>query len=455
IVWYRPRFEGGGKPPLLLRDYAKFGARFEVDQRAIFADTVKYLDAAIEAVNERARTPDELARRHSLNTALLRRWIDVLGLEASNREQGRPVPAVALELLDTPLPKREGRPAINGWGPRGADLPVLVANASKQIENIPGRVSPHGIAVHPTPTQFVAAVWKSPLEGKVRIHAKVAHAHPACGNGVAWWLEHRRANKASRLAEGAVDLGKETKVRSRELKVAKGDLITLAVDPRDANHVCDLTEISFTITETDKPGRVWDLASDVSDNVLAGNPHADKRGNADVWRFVRGPVRPIRQARIPSGSLLDRWRRIAFDPKQKTERDKLARQVRALLIGARPAREKHPDRLLYDTLLSLDGPVLGGMDWTRLPKNPSAGPSRYGLDRGRFGRHPQGKSADEVSLIAPATSVVEVRLPAPLFQERAFVVEGRLDPDGPDRVVQFQVLTAPPRADAPLDGKTP
>jgi len=39
---------------------------------------------------------------------------------------------------------------------------------------------------------------------------------------------------------------------------------------------------------------VWDLAADVADGVLDGNPHADKHGNADTWSFVFGaaPVAP-------------------------------------------------------------------------------------------------------------------------------------------------------------------
>ena len=28
---------------------------------------------------------------------------------------------------------------------------------------------------------------------------RVAHAHPACGNGVAWAIEHRRAERATIL----------------------------------------------------------------------------------------------------------------------------------------------------------------------------------------------------------------------------------------------------------------
>src|SRR5262249_46283933 len=155
-------------------------------------------------------------------------------------------------------------------------------------EHVPGRASPHKVTVHPTPTQFVAAVWKSPFEGSIRVAAHIVHAHPACGNGIAWWLEQRRADHATVLAEGALDVGKESKVLPKTLAVAKGDQVLLAVDARDGNHACDLTEITLTITEVEKPGRVWDLAADVADNILDGNPHADRLGNKDVWSFSAG-----------------------------------------------------------------------------------------------------------------------------------------------------------------------
>ena len=66
-------------------------------------------------------------------------------------------------------------------------------------------------------------VWKSPIAGQVKIAARVAHAHPACGNGVAWWVEHRRDARAAVLAEGAVALGGEAKPPTRTLTVAVGD----------------------------------------------------------------------------------------------------------------------------------------------------------------------------------------------------------------------------------------
>ena len=460
-VWHRPRFEGGGKPPLLLRDYARFGRQFEVDYRAFFADAARHLAAAVEVANDRARTPEKLAGEHGLDAALLKRWIDLLALEPPGKEAapagalGRPVPAVPLNLLDQRLRKSAGRPAVNGWVAGGADLPVLVTNASDQVEYVPGRLAPHKVAVHPTPTQFVAAVWKCPLDGRVRVRAKIVHAHPACGNGVAWWLQQRRAGRAAVLADGTIDLGKQAEVPPKQLKVAKGDLVILAVDPRDGNHACDLTEITLTVTEVGKGGRTWDLARDVADNVLQGNPHGDRLGNRDVWQFVQGAVQPwAGGGPVPAGSILDRWRGAAADPKRRPELARLAGQVQALLTGPRPAQAKHPDRALYDALVSLDGPLLQGIDLARLPKvRPSA--ARYGLDPARFGRHPRSGPAEAASLVVPATSVMEVRLPAALFRDREFVVEGQPDPAGPDGVVQFQVLTAPPRPDAPLDGKAP
>jgi hypothetical protein len=468
-VWHRPRFEGGKQTPLLLRDYAQYGEQFEVDYRALYAETPKYLAAAVEAANDRKLAVPDLARKHGLDAAWLQRWIDLLAVEpiakgpAPSEPAGQLIPAAPLELLPSKLQKHNQKPAINGWVAKGTDLPVLVTNASDQVEQIPGRVSPHQVVVHPTPTQFVAAVWHSPVEGRVRVAAKIVHAHPVCGNGIAWWLEHRRmggAEQAVLLAEGTIDVGKSAEASPREMKVAKGDLVILAVDARDGNHVCDLTEITLTITETEKPSRVWNLARDVADTVLQGNPHADKYGNAGVWRFVQGPVnKSVRAtgsgARVPPDSILARWRSAAADPTRQREAGKLADQVRALLTGDRPVQEKHPDRILYDALVSLDSPLLQGIYLTRLRKARPPGTASFGLDKARFNRHPLGKNAEEASLVVPANSVLEVRLPAALFRDREFVVEGKLDPAGADSLVQFQVLTTLPGPDAPLDAKAP
>ena len=465
VVWQRPRFEAPNKPPLLLRDYALFGPAYEVNYAALFADTQKYLAAVAEAASDPKQSVEELAGKHHLDAAFLRRWIEVVALKPlapSTTEPdvpGIPGTASKLKLLEETTPKNGDRPAINGWRAKGTDLPSLVTNSSDKTEQIPGRISAHGVAVHPTPTEFVAVAWTSPMEGAATIRARIAHAHPACGNGVAWWLEHRRGEKVTVIAEGTLDLGKEHQVPSIAVKLAKGDMVLLVVDPRDGNHVCDLTEIALTIGERDKPSRVWDLAPDINKTVLDGNPHADSHGNKDVWSFVRGPAKvpgkgPVAGSAIPAGSFLDRWRQAASKSATNEEANALAKSTQALLTGPRPVNLKDPNRPLYDALVSFDSPLLKGTDISRLHAGARKG-AEYALKKEQFGKHPLGKPAEESSLITPTNSVIAIRLPAALFHERTFVVDGRLDPSTTNSLVQVEVRQSPPEATAVWDGRGP
>ncbi len=449
VVWQRPRFEAPGKPALLLKDYPQFGVAYEVDHAAVFADVARYLAAAADLAHDKQLSVEELARKNKLDSAYLKRWVTMLALAPSKKETAEPplaVPAVAVELLDQKTPKNEKHPAISGWRRANAELPILVSNASDAVLQIPGTVRPHRVAVHPTPNEFVAVAWKSPLAGKVNVAARVLHAHPACGNGIAWWLELRRGDKSAILAQGTLDLGGEAIFPAKMLTIESGDRLVLAVDARDSNHSCDLTEVSLTVTETAKAGRVWDLAADVANTVLAGNPHADRQGNKAVWSFVRGPAKAVGSApnatSSPSASILGQWRAAAGDPVRHAEADKLAAQVQSLLQGVRPAKDKDPNRILYDAIVSADGPLLKGLDLTRFAK-PRPGGLGYGLPKERF---------DDGNLVAPADSVIEVRLPAALFRDRAFVVEGKLDGPPDERVVLFDVATTPAPRDVRWNG---
>jgi hypothetical protein len=461
VVWQRPRFEGPGRAPLLLRDYALFGPAYEIDYTAMFRDCTKYLAAAAELARDAKLSVNDVAAKHGLDVALLKRWMDLVALgpvsENAVESAGRAVPPVPLDLLGEKTPKNNSRPAINGWQRKGSDLPVLLTNASNTLEHVPGTMPPHTVAIHPTPAEFVAVAWKSPTTGSVRITARVVHAHPACGNGVAWWLEHRRSDRAFVLADGALDLGGQVRPPAKFRKVEKGDLLILAVDAKNGDHSCDLTEIALTISQTDKPGRSWDLAGDVVDTVQEGNPHADKQGNKEVWSFVKGPSRPTTTKAgpvIPAGSALDYWRLAAASPARQREAIKYAEQVQALLTGPRPGKEKGPDSVLYDNLVQTESALFQGLDLSRLAR-PRTGASPYGLARERFGKHPAGNAVEEASLVTAANSVTEVRLPVALFRDRAFVVEGKLDAPAGVRVVQFQVLTASPGRGVSWDGKGP
>jgi mono/diheme cytochrome c family protein len=460
VAWGRPRLEGGRPAPLFLRDVARLAGQFEIDYQAIFAETGRYLRAAAPALRDRKLSTQALARQSGLDATLLGNWIKLLA--AGPAAPAAPAP---LERLATTVPEHPGQPAIHGWGNNTPDhLPVVISNASGKAENVPGTVPPHGVAVHPSPTLFAAVVWTSPMPGLVRFEGSIAHAHPACGNGISWWLEHRRGTAASKLGGGNLDVGGKARLAPGELKVAQGDRLLLAVGARDGNHACDLTALELNITEAGDKGRQWDLARDVADCILQGNPHADRLGNKGVWEFVKGPDRTTGKTEIgiPPGSLLAQWHAAAGDGRQQGRLARLAGQVKELLTGRRPDLDRPADRALYDALTAPDSPLLRGLDLIRWVKAPARtrgkeGPHQtvYGLDPARFGRHPLGRPAEAESLVVRAPAVVEVRLPAILVRQREFVVEGRLDPASAGGVVQLQVLTAPPPRDVLSVAGTP
>ena len=94
----------------------------------------------------------------------------------------------------------------------------------------------------------------------------------------------------------------------------------------------------------------------------------------------------------------------------------------------------------------------GALTWAAWVRHGPGRRRSTAWTRALFG---QGKPTDPASLVVAANSVTELRLPAALFREREFVVEGRLDAADGDRVMQFQVLTAPPPANTIWDGKSP
>ena len=113
-----------------------------------------------------------------------------------------------------------------------------------------------------------------------------------------------------------------------------GDLVSLLIGPRDGNHGCDLTDLELSFTSA-ADGRVWSLTGDVSNDVLAANPHPDRFGNKDVWHFYTEPVQggdvnPL----IPPGSLLASWL-AATAPEEK---QKLAQDLQK--IGRASCRER-------------------------------------------------------------------------------------------------------------------
>jgi len=461
VVWQQPRLVAPGRPDLLLRDVRDVHRELSARRERILANTTNYLAAAAAIQRAPGILPGrsgEGASASASATASARQdaggtieadalaaWLDYLGINSTGTLK------IEGHFTDT-FTNGSGYAFINGWGKNAT--PNLVANSSDQHVRIPGNMKPHSVAVHPSPKLAAAVGWQSPIAGRVRVAAKIQHAHPECGNGVTWSLELRRGGYRQRLANGVAQGAKEVKPAPLEnVAVQPGDLVSLLIGPRDANHSCDLTAVDLTLATAGENAREWDLAKDVSPNVLAGNPHPDRLGHSNVWHFYTepdsgAPLSPV----IAPGSLLAKWR----ESSSAEERQKLAAEIHALLAATSAPKDGTPDAHVRRELLSLGGPLFSRMFRSRAPTHATStsdntGEAGMGLPASQFGKHPNGAAIDAASLCVRAPSLLEIRLPADLVAGCEFVTTGVLDSTtGAEGSVQLQALTTKPASDARL-----
>jgi hypothetical protein len=436
-VWENPRLVAPGRPDLSLRDVRAAVQSLTEHRDKVFSSSAKCLAAAAEVTG----SPDknavaQLAQKHGIEPAILTAWLECLGIGAGE--------ARINSHMTAKMESAASYDFIKGW--TGADALSVLANSSDQHVRIPGNMKPHSVAVHPSPKRRVIVGWRSPVATTLRVEGVVQHAHPECGNGVAWTVELRRGSSRQRLAAGVSQGAKEVKFGPLEnLAVQPGDVMSVVVSPRDGNHSCDMTAVDFNLSDGT---RTWNLAKDVSPNILAGNPHADSLGNASVWHFYSEPdkgggAEPV----LPAGSLLAKWQSSA----SAEEKQKLAGELQKLLAaGAASLAKDAPDAVLYRQLTSLNGPLLSSIlrNTTSAEAKQSgmtSADTSYGLDPALFGKHPNGTKVNATSLCVRAPSVIELRLPADLVEGCEFVATGALHKEtGAEGSVQMQVLTTKP-----------
>jgi hypothetical protein len=434
-VWERPRLVAPGRTDLLLRDARDLTHELLARRERLFAVAANCLTAAAEAsANKEPLELPALARKHGVEPDVLAAWLDYLGVGAAG--------TVKIEShLTERITNSAGYEFVKGWGPPAT--PNVAANSSDQHVRIPGNMKPHSVAMHPSPSLQIAAGWRSPVTGRLRIEAKVQHAHPECGNGVTWSLELRRGNTRRRLATGVSQGAKEIAVGPIDnLAVKPGDLVSLLIGPRDGNHACDLTAVDLTLSGD---GRRWDLAADVSPDVLAGNPHADSLGNPDVWHFYTEPVAADVGVVIPPDSVLAKWQ-AAANPE---DRGRLTAEFQKLLAQGPAKTKDSPDATLYRQVASLSGPLVRSAAFANRGDPKPGGLDResatVGLDPAVFGKHPDGELIDPASLCVKAPAVIEVRLPADLVDGCELVTTGVLHAQtAAEGSVQLQVLPTKP-----------
>jgi hypothetical protein len=444
VVWQRPRLVAPGGAELLLRDVRSFNREMAALREQSFKSTSKALDAVAEASHDpRNIDVPALAKTYEVEADLISAWLSYLGVGVDA--------ASKLDHFTAKLENAGGYNFVTGWGAK--EYPLVLANSSDQEVRIPGTMQPHSICVNPSATSYAVVTWKSPIEGKVRVQGKVAQAQTECGEGASWRLEFRRGATRQRLGEGTTEGGRVGTLWTRkELSVQPGDLISVLVGPQ-GKHVCDLTSVSLVLKTAGPNKQEWNLARDVSGNILEGNPHADTLGNDGVWHFSTETVQQNDAAAvIPYESVLSRW--LAADtPKVKHG---LGTIVQKVVLGYVPnkSHQADVDAQLYWQLTSLGSPsFLYAAPRIGQPASASTGsgaqvPADLGLDPALFGKHPDGSSIDSASLCVRAPSVLEIHLPGGLPLGTQFVTVGSLDvKTGGEGSVQLQALLAKPAQD--------
>jgi hypothetical protein len=368
-LWDNARLITPGRGELLLRDVRSVLSQMDRQRNAVIESAERCLAAAEEAMNSTER-PDlaALAQKHKVDAQVLAGWLNYLGIASAGGSKLEPLIARKAESV-------ANYNFIKGWV--GDNALSVLANSSDATVNIPGEMKPHSVATHPAPKFATVIAWRSPIAGNLRISGSVQDGHTACGNGIVYSLELRRGQTNEVLAAG------ESKGASvmplgplQDVSVKSGDVIALVIDPRNSEHSCDHTPINLTLSD----GKLeWDLAKDVSPDILASNPHADRHGNSAVWYFLSQPARGTDAPAtvVDSASLLSQWRKA----KDSAERARIAAQVKQLLQPSAGAAPSSPaDRALSQQLLSLNGPLLAEAWRSVKAQGSDIGTSTYGLD---------------------------------------------------------------------------
>lgn len=248
----------------------------------MLAETAAYVAAAWRYDH---RPPSEanlsladFAAGSRLQPYALRQWQEYLG-------------GAGYRLMSNRFASPEGVAGVSGYNTAPAGTPSVTVNSNAEPKKILTFMLPaKSVCVHPGMTNGVAVGWKSPISGTVEISGRVVDADPACGNGIAWILDHRTSAGPKELARGAFDNGGAQSlaeagsgVAVRTVRLKAGESIELLVLPK-GEYSCDTTEVQLTIKEVGG-SRSWNLAKDVVGDLHQGNPHADGYGNPDTWRF--------------------------------------------------------------------------------------------------------------------------------------------------------------------------
>ena len=431
VLWENPRLVGPTGPEIPLRNLPGLLKKMESLQKGSLEKTAVTLDAVTEfmaGTDHSLKAQEAIAARHQLDPTLLKLWINYLDI-------GEPRPVVITGHMESKLANPE-HTFIRGWGVDAT--PIVLANSSDSQVRIPGISRPHSIVAHPSPTLFVAAGWQSPISGTVQVNASLSDAHPECGNGQEYVVQHRTGEHVGNLWQGSFGTGGSAEMPVKLVSVRKGDVIALVIGPREGNHSCDLTDIHLTVTEQGGENRIWSVTEDCSPDLQSANPHPDRLGNPAVWHFYQGPMSDVNLSAgefvaVPAGSILANW----MESKDPAARKELALKVQQLVAGEAPADKNSPEALLYEQV-----------------RNLALAP--HSIEDLLQGIAPNPEFAANGDLIATAQHLIEYLIPGKLAEGRRLVTRVRLDTrSGQEGSIRAHVMSRPVTATDPEDRLTP
>ncbi|AMV32300.1 hypothetical protein VN12_09265 [Pirellula sp. SH-Sr6A] len=411
-----PRFIRSGESDLPLVDAIRLASEWK-ELASTMRGSVEQALAIAEGIDT-AVTQEEirnLAGKASLSESSLALWLELVGLfqsDAGKRDGSDEV------LFTKSASNLSGHAFIGGWV--GEDALSIVANSSDMEVRIPGVMTPKSIAMHPAPTRSIGAGWTASRSGKAKIDAVIQHAHPECGNGIAWLLEIKRRGARIGLASGNSAGGKPVPIGPfSNVPLLAGDEVRLWISPKDGNHSCDLTRVDFTIEQGEKR---WNLSESLHAKLTESNPLADHSDTK--WQFFHAPVQKWSSRLVPPGSLLSQW----FLSADTSARSQIASKLQQLLKSEAPSEPISPADQQLLKLFSTS------VQWGR-DSDPETKSSPILLE----------SSAGEMALTREGLSLADetwVKIPIPAFfrEEWEFAAEATLDPHrGRDGSVQILV----------------
>lgn len=427
FVLQNPRvvFEGGHV--LKLKDLGYFTHVAEEVIEDELRKTQDYLMGAA-AVHREKLSIKQVAQKHALNEAVLRAW--VVYLDLAN---------ISNLTLTGHFPNRirnvHGNPNLHGWGDKsGASV---IVNKGKETANfLTITAPPKSVILHPWPTVQAVVAWQSPIDGRISIQGAVADADNKCGNGAAYSIELWRMGGMQRLVQGVIDNGGRSGLEVKQpVEVSKGDIVTVVIDARDGNHVCDTTHVQLMIQEAGGAGRKWDVTPQAIKRIESSNILPDAHGNERVWHFLsRSADSKQKEVVVPAESRLGAFRQALVNNGDAAEMKRLAEQVKLIVTG-KGGKPNEIDKKIVSELRQFNGPLkwmsvlnvekLKGSVDNRALKQASAA---LGVELNAFGKSRYGVTVDADSIVYQAPAKLSLNLPVEAVAGGTFVADAIIPP---------------------------